>query len=458
MNKNRFKTGALTLSLLASAVLASGAMAAVSESEAAKLGSSLTPMGAEKAGNAAGTIPAWTGGLAADAAAVGEDGFVSDPYPNDTPKFTITAQNFEQYKDNLSPGQIAMLKRYPDTYRLPVFETHRSATVPQRIYDAAQKNATQTKLVRGGNGLENFDTAVAFPIPQDGLEVIWNHITRYRGGSARRTVAQATPQVNGSYSLVKFVDEVVYTDTLTDYNAEKHGNVLFYFKQQVTEPSRLAGNVLLVHETLDQVKEPRMAWIYNAGQRRVRRAPQVAYDGPGTASDGLRTSDNLDMFNGAPDRYDWKLVGKKEMYIPYNAYRLDSPQLKYDDIIKAGHINQDLTRYELHRVWEVEATLKPGERHIYAKRTFFIDEDTWQAAVIDHYDGRDTLWRVAEAHAEYIYNDQVPLYAMETLYDLVSGRYLVMGMKNEEKNPYVYNYKANSNQYTPAALRNSGVR
>ncbi|TLX65442.1 DUF1329 domain-containing protein [Stutzerimonas nosocomialis] len=447
------KTGAFTLSLLAAS-----AMAAVSDSDAAKLGASLTPIGAEKAGNAAGTIPEWTGGLPENAAPVTDNGFVTDPFPNDKPKFVITAENVDQYKDNLSPGQIAMFKRYPDTYRMPVFETRRSAAMPQSIYDAAKRNATHTNLVRGGNGLENFDTAVAFPMPQDGLEVIWNHITRYRGGSARRVVAQATPQVNGNYSLVKFVDEVIYANTLTDYSPEKHGNVLFYFKQQVTEPSRLAGNVLLVHETLDQVKEPRMAWIYNAGQRRVRRAPQVAYDGPGTAADGLRTSDNLDLFNGAPDRYDWKLVGKKELYIPYNSYRLDSPELKYSDIVKAGHINQDLTRYELHRVWEVEATLKSGERHIYAKRHFFIDEDTWQAAIVDHYDGRGQLWRVAEAHALYFYNVQVPLYAMETLYDLISGRYLVMGMKNEERNPYTYNYKAHSNQYTPAALRNAGVR
>jgi len=458
MNKKKLKTGALTLSLLATALMTGHAMAAVSESEAAKLGNSLTPVGAEKAGNAAGTIPEWTGGLPTDAAAITPDGFVGDPYPGDQPKFTITAQNYEQYQDNLTPGQIAMLKRYPETYRLPVFETRRSAAMPQRIYDAAQRNATQTKLVRGGNGLENLDTAIAFPIPQDGLEAVWNHITRYRGGSARRVVAQATPQVNGSYSLVKFVDEVVYTDSLTDYNPEKHGNVLFYFKQQVTDPSRLAGNVLLVHETLDQVKEPRMAWIYNAGQRRVRRAPQVAYDGPGTAADGLRTSDNLDMFNGAPDRYEWKLVGKKELYIPYNSYRLDSPKLKYDDIVKAGHINQDLTRYELHRVWEVEATLKKGERHIYAKRNFFIDEDTWQAAIIDHYDGRGSLWRVAEAHSTYFYDVQVPLYAMETLYDLVSGRYLVMGMKNEEKHSFEFGFAAKAADYTPAALRASGVR
>lgn len=453
MKKLILTTGALTLTLLASAT-----MAAVAPAEAARLGDTLTPIGAEKAGNAAGTIPAWTGGLAVDAGSVNADGFVADPFPQDKPKFVITAQNYEQYQENLAPGQIAMLKRYPDTYRLPVYETRRTAAMPSSIYEAAARNATQTKLVRGGNGLENFNTAIAFPVPKDGLEVIWNHITRYRGGSARRVVAQATPQVNGDYSLVKFVDEVVYTNTLKDFDPARHGNILFYFKQQVTEPSRLAGNVLLVHETLDQVKEPRMAWIYNAGQRRVRRAPQVAYDGPGTAADGLRTADNLDMFNGAPDRYDWKLIGKKELYIPYNAYRLDSPTVKYDDIIQAGHINQDLTRYELHRVWEVEATLKKGERHIYGKRHFFIDEDTWQAAVIDHYDGRGTLWRVAEAHAQQFYNVQVPLYSMETLYDLVSGRYLVMGMKNEEKNPYTYNYEANSNQYTPAALRNSGVR
>jgi len=449
----------LQLSTLALALLLTrGALAAVSEAEAAKLGSSLTPIGAEKAGNADGSIPAWDGGLPTNAGAVDARGFLADPYAAEKPLFTITAQNVEQYRDKLSPGQLAMFKRYPDSYRMPVYPSHRSASLPASVFEAIRYNATHSKLVQGGNGLEDFRTAVPFPIPKDGLEVIWNHITRYRGGSVRRLVTQATPQANGSYSLVYFEDEFVFRDQLKDYDPNKPSNVLFYFKQRVTAPSRLAGNVLLVHETLDQVKEPRLAWLYNAGQRRVRRAPQVAYDGPGTAADGLRTSDNLDMYNGAPDRYDWKLIGKKELYIPYNSYEIASSDLKYKDIIKAGHVNQDLARYELHRVWHVTATLKSGERHIYAKRDFFIDEDTWQAVVIDHYDGRDNLWRVAEAHSLHFYNVQVPLYSMETLYDLISGRYLVMGMKNEEKNPYTYNYKANSNQYTPAALRNSGVR
>ena len=451
--KKLWQSGVLTLSLLATSV-----MAAVSPDEAAKLGTTLTPVGAEMAGNADGSIPAWTGGLPTNAGAVDPRGFLADPFANEQPLFTITAQNVEQYKDKLTPGQLAMFKRYPDSYRMPVYPTHRSASLPAAVLEATKQNAVNTRMVEGGNGLENFQTANPFPIPQNGLEVIWNHITRYRGGSVRRLVTQATPQANGSYSLVYFQDEFVFRDALTDYDSSKSSNVLFYFKQRVTAPSRLAGNVLLVHETLDQVKEPRLAWLYNAGQRRVRRAPQVSYDGPGTAADGLRTSDNLDMYNGAPDRYDWKLEGKKEIYIPYNAYKLDSPSLKYSDIIKAGHINQDLTRYELHRVWHVTATLKSGERHIYAKRDFYIDEDTWQAALIDHYDGRGTLWRVAEAHAQYYYDKQVPWYTVETLYDLLSGRYLALGMKNEEKQAYDFNYKASGSDFTPAALRQAGVR
>ncbi|MGB8974858.1 MAG: DUF1329 domain-containing protein [Pseudomonas capeferrum] len=454
MNKTRslLQAGVLGLSLLATSV-----MAAVSADEAAKLGSTLTPMGAEKAGNADGSIGPWEP-LSKTAGSVDGKGFLADPYGSDKPLFTITAQNADQYKDKLSAGQLAMFKRYPDSFRIPVFKTHRGSTVPADVFAAIKKNATQTTLVEGGNGLNNFDTAVPFPIPKSGLEVIWNHITRYRGGSVSRLVTQATPQQNGSFNPVYFSDQFVFRDKMKDYDPSNPGNILFYFKQEVTAPARLAGTVLLVHETLDQVKEPRKAWIYNAGQRRVRQAPQVSYDGPGTAADGLRTSDNLDMFNGAPDRYDWKLEGKKELYIASNAFKLDDPKLKYTDIIKAGHINQDLSRYELRRVWHVVATLKPGQRHIYAKRDFYIDEDTWQAAVIDQYDGRGQLWRVSEAHSQPYYNKEVPWYTLETIYDLQSGRYLALGMKNEEKRAYDFGFSASKADFQPAALRQSGIR
>ena len=445
--------GALALSLLATSV-----MAAVSPQEADQLGKNLTPIGAEKAGNAAGTIPEWTGGLAKNAAAVDANGFLSNPFAGEQPAFVITAQNADQYKANLSEGQLAMLKRYPETYKIPVYKTNRTVAMPQSVYDLAKQSALNTQLVDNGNGLDNFtQTRVfAFPIPKQGIEVIWNHLTRYVGGNTKRAMIQATPQTNGSYTLVRLEDEIAYPQYMN--GVDSNTTTMVFFKQRVTAPARLAGNVLLVHDSLNQVKEPRKAWVYNAGQRRVRLAPQVAYDGPGTASDGLRTTDNFNMFSGAPDRYDWKLIGKREMYVPYNNYELGSPKLKYDQIIKAGHINQDLTRYELHRVWEIEATLKAGERNIYAKRRFFLDEDSWGILASEMYDGRGQLWRVGEGYQSHDYNRQVSGTVAETLYDLVAGRYLVIGLNNEEKHANTYGHTANFSDFTPAALRNSGVR
>lgn len=455
MNTQKNLFGALVLSLLAGSV-----MAAVPASEVAKLGTSLTPLGGEKAGNSDGSIPAWDGGLPKDAAPVDANGFLGNPFADEKPLFVITAQNVGQYKDKLSAGQLAMFARYPDSYRMPVYTTHRTTNVPDEINAAARISAEKTSLVEGGNGLRNFTDSryYAFPIPQNGLEVIWNHITRYRGGNLRRNIVQATPQVNGSYTLVHFTDEVSFPSGMTGLDPAKAENALLFFKQQVTAPSRLAGNVLLVHDSLDQVKEPRMAWLYNSGQRRVRRAPQVAYDGPGTASDGLRTSDNFDMYNGAPDRYDWKLVGKREMYIPYNNYAINSPDVKYSDILKVGHTNSDLARYELHRVWEVEATLKAGERNIYAKRRFYVDEDSWQIAASEMYDGRGQLWRVGEAMIYQHYVAQASGYAFEALYDIIGGRYLAIGMMNEEKHSIEFGIETSAKDYTPAALRNAGVR
>lgn len=450
----------LTSASLALMLLASSVMAAVSPQQADQLGTSLTPLGAQKEGNANGSIPAWTGGLPKTAGQVGANGFLADPFASEKPLFIITAQNAEQYKDKLSAGQLALFKRFPQSYRIPVYPTHRSATIPPDIMKLAKDSALHVTSTDDGNNLANFADSgyYAFPIPSNGVEVVWNHITRYLGGSYQRSFIQATPQVNGDYTAVRFEEEQVYPRQVTDLPAGDAQNLLYYYKQRVTSPARLAGTVALVHETIDQVKEPRRAWVYNAGQRRVRRAPQLAYDGPGTASDGLRTADNLDMFNGAPDRYDWKLIGKKEMYIPYNSYRLESSALKYDDIVKAGHLNPDHTRYELHRVWEVEATLKPGQRHVYAKRHMYLDEDTWQLAEVDHYDQKGQLWRVAEGHALYRYDEQASYFAAETLYDLISGRYMVVGLRNEEPRNTEYGLTAKNFEFTPAALRSDGLR
>lgn len=453
------KTLKSVLSGAVALAVAHSAFAKVSPSEAAKLGNELTPLGAEKAGNADGTIPAWTGGITKPPAGYKVGDHHPDPYPNDQVLFTITAANAAQFEDKLSPGIMEMFKAYPGSFNIPVYTSRRTASSPQYVYDATKANATRTELVEGGNGLKNAAIGTPFPIPQNGLEVIWNHIVRFRGVTVTRDTGQATPTRDGAYTMVKFRDELdqLYTrEGITPQQLEEE-NMLFYFKQWVLSPARLAGTALLVHETLDQIKKPRQAWTYNTGQRRVRRAPNVAYDAPGTAADGLRTTDDFDLFNGAPNRYNWKLLGKKEMYIPYNSYKLHSDQITYDEIIKPGHINPDYTRWELHRVWVVEATLKEDTRHIYKKRVFYIDEDSWQIAVTDIYDNSDELWRVGFAYALNYYEVPTLWSTLDVIHDLKAGRYIAIGLDNEDS-MYDFTIERSESDFTPAALRRAGRR
>ena len=448
--------------VLAAAGVAGIAAAGVTAEQAARLGADLTPMGAEKGGNAAGTIPAWNGGIksAADAGAPGfkPGGHHPDPYASDKPLYKIDASNMSKYVANLTAGHKALLSAYKTSYFLNVYPSHRSAAFPQRIYDAVKGNATTPKLTGTGTGVTGAIGGPPFPIPQSGIEVIWNHILRYRADVAERYIGQAAVSRQGTYNLVKFHDETMVTYALPGATEAALDNVIVLFIQETTAPARLAGEILLVHETLDQSKEQRRAWLYNPGQRRVRRAPNVAFDNPGTGSDGLRTSDQFDLYNGSPERYDWKLVGKQEIFVPYNAYKLHSNKVKNDDIIKPLHINQDLARYELHRVWVLDATLKAGQRHLYKRRTFYIDEDSWQILVVDCYDDRDQLWRIQEGHSIEYYDVPTFWTTLELTYDLQAGRYLALGLDNEEPQTVDFNVKRTAADFTPAAIARRGTR
>lgn len=449
----------LITSALLMAMTYGSATAKVSQADAEKLGKSLTPLGGEMAGNADGSIPAWGGGITTPPAGYKPGDHHPDPYSADKVLFTIDKSNAQQYKDQLSPGLMKMFDVYPDSYKMNVYQSRRSASYPQYVYDATKKYATTSELVTNGNGVKGTAIGIPFPMPKDGLEAIWNHILRYRGVNAKRWGGQAAPTAGGSYTMIGFDDKMLlkYSDpSATPEQLAKH-NILFKFKQKVTVPARLAGTALLVHETMDQIKTPRQAWTYNTGQRRVRRAPNVAYDAPGTASDGLRTTDDFDMFNGSPNRYNWELKGKKEMYIPYNSYKLHSDSLKYDDILKPGHINPEHVRWEKHRVWIVEATLKDGVRHLYGKRTFYIDEDSWQIHVSDVYDNRNELFRLAVAYGINYYEVPTQWSTLDVYHDFNSRRYLAIGLDNEEE-MYSFSEEFKDREFTPAALRREGRR
>lgn len=407
--------------------------AAVSPEEVARLGTMLTPQGGEKAGNADGSIPAWDGGLTTPPPCYkGKGHRYCDPYADDARLFSITAQNMAQYRDQLSAGQLAMLEKH-QSYRIDVYPTRRSVAVPEYVDAATKRNAAQAQLISGGEGIAGAAIGIPFPIPKSGVEPVWNHKLRYRGSGGRRWNTQIPVMPNGSYVPAKLREDARFEYSLPDATPESINNVAIYFLQVTMAPARLAGTIGLIHETMDQVKEARRVWAYNGGQRRLRRAPSVAYDNPGQAADGLRTNDQTDVFNGATDRYTWKLVGKREMFVPYNAYKAHSDQLKYKDIVHRNHLNPEVLRYERHRVWVVEGEVKPTTSHLYARRVFYIDEDSWQIVLVDLYDNRGNLWRWQEAHAFQAYDTRVFSSAVETVYDLTANRYLAMALNNEDE-------------------------
>ncbi|QJR82610.1 DUF1329 domain-containing protein [Alteromonas pelagimontana] len=449
-----FIAAAISLSFASTLV-----MAKISTEEAKKLGETLSPLGAEKSANADGSIPAWNGGITKPPADYDVGDHHPDPYPHDKMLFEITASNYKDYANLLSEGQKKLFEIYPETFRMPVYETRRTASNPQFVYEATKANATRAELIAGGNGLTGAAIGIPFPIPQDGLEAIWNHILRYRGEAVQRFGGQAAVTSSGDYNVIGFDEQLLIQYAKANATPEQllQDNILFMFKQKVTEPARLAGTALLVQETVDQIKEPRKAWTYNTGQRRVRLAPNIAYDTPGTAADGLRTTDDFDMFNGSPNRYNWELKGKKEMYIAYNNYKLHSDSVTNEDILQPHHINPDLTRWEKHRVWVVEATLKDGFRHIYQKRVFFIDEDSWQIQVADMYDNRNELYRVAFAYGVNYYEVPTQWSTLDVYHDLNSRRYLAIGLDNE-KPMYDFSIRPRDVEFTPQALRREGMR
>lgn len=467
LNKTLLACSALALAL----GIAGTAQAKVGADAAKELKSTLTPFGALRAGNGKDVmtgdgIPAWEGGItkAQIPASYKKAGqHHPDPYAADKPLFTITGQNYKQYGDKVPKGLQALFQTYPDSFKMPVYQSRRSHSAPDWVNENTLRNASAGTLAAGGNGLDNVYGGIPFPIPtgnneEQALQVIWNHTMRWRGVFVVRRAAEVAVQRNGDYSLVVSQQEVYFRY----YNPKGSvkdlaDNVSFYYLAFTKSPPRLAGGAVLVHETIDQKALPRQAWGYNAGQRRVRRAPNLAYDTPIAAADGLRTADDTDMFNGSPDRYDWKLLGKEEMYIPYNNFEMDSPKIAYKDLLTKGHPNPGFARYEMHRVWVVEATLKPGARHLYAKRRFYLDEDSWSIAVADQYDNRGELWRVSEAFLKNYYEVPTTWSALDVFHDLRSKRYHAQYLDNEEDTTLDFSQAVPGDSYfSPAALRRRG--
>jgi hypothetical protein len=423
----------LWAALFAAVVLPAAAKAP--PAEVAKLGKELTPVGAIRAGNQDGTIPEWK--------PLPQKGPLKGYWPSypdmeaEKPLFTITAKNVGQYADKLTEGHKELLKRYPDSYRMNVYPTHRVANFPKEILDGSIVNAGKAEL-KGVDDPQGAGLGVPFPIPQSGAEAIWNHKTKFRGNTFRRYNNQMIVQADGKYSMTKIIEDVkfYYNNPQIKPALElKPGVVSIKYVSEIVAPPRLAGTFILVHEKAGTGPEGRAAWLYAPAIKRIRRAPAVCCDNPYEGTDGHQFYDQVDMFNGVLERFTWKLVGRKEMYIPYNSYKIAGNKVKYADIARPKHVNPDLPRYELHRVWVVEADNLPNLRHTFGKIRFYIDEDSWNIVARDNYDHQGQLMQLQEGHLIYGSNVMASTTIPEVIYHFNSGRYFVTAMDNEDQPP-----------------------
>lgn len=435
------------------------ALAGVPPEVAARLSQDLTPFGAERAGNADGSIPEWTGGLQTPPPGYETGMHHIDPFADEVPLFTITSANEAEYEARLTGVSRAMLRHWADTYEMNVYPSHRTCATPQWVYASIANNAIVGELEDGGNGVLNAIHGQPFPIPSGGLEMIWNHMLNYLPNKITRQFAAIVPTRGGNFTPYIAQDDAIINWTNPDYgSAADLDNIMALYILHTLAPSRVAGGVILVHESLNMRNGSRQAWQYSPGTRRVRRAPDIAYDNPGTNSDGMGTVDSFGGYNGAPDRYDWRVVRKMEAYIPYNNYRLGSPDLEYRDIIQMPHINPDLVRHELHRVWVLEANLRPNTRHTYARRVFYIDEDTTGIVQAEIYDSRGELWRLQEGYPTVAYEVPACIGVAGISYDLNNGRYIIGGLLNQEGPINFFANELREDRYTPAQIRRLGTR
>lgn len=447
----------LTGLLLLPALIANTGLAGVTPEQAARLGQDLTPVGAERAGNEDGSIPPWdpAGTVIPKDFVPGSDHYI-DPYREEQPLYTIDLGNWQDYAEILTEGSRGLLQKLgPSGFKINVYPTKRVAEAPDWVYRNAKENATRATLTADGQKIEGNLPGPPFPLPQSGLEALWNHMVRYAEpasqhydvyyvGSNGKPILSTTGYSAATYPAFETPEELVGDKPW----AKLRINYL--------APARRAGEILLIHEPgADYTKgKGRKAWQYLTGQRRVRLAPAVAFDTPNPAVAGTATYDDAGIWNGSPERYTWVLAGKKEMIVPASNYQLLFER-EVEDILGEKFIAPEYTRWEKHRVWIVEGTLKDGLRHLYKKRRIYINEDTWSAAAGETYDGSGKLWRVQFAYTAKLYDRKASAGASGS-YDLIQGIYNLNGKPIPGK--FSNGVDKGSKYFTPKGLARGGVR
>lgn len=420
----------------------------------------LTPIGAEAGPSSDGVIPAWTGGITPDrwpeSYAKGER--LVDPFSTDTPTAIITAANMEQYARYLSDGHKALLKRY-DSYRMPLYPTRRSVSYPERIYKATRDNADRAKLV-GSDSLSGAFLGFPFREPESGVEAMWNHRVRYRGDSVMLRSEQAVVQTDGSVERRLFQTERVYFryGNLQDPVDIDRQNILLYYLSWFSRDRAGVDFLALVHETANAADKGRALWVLPERANRLFRIPPVGYDQPFPGSGGIYFVDMIDMYNGAFDRYNWRLIGKRQLIVPYNNFGLVDGSVEQSRLLQGQHPDPSAMRYERHRVWVIEATERPGKSHSFGKRLFYIDEDSWNVVLVENYDEEGNLWRFQEGHLVPLYNVQAANAMPVVTYNFPDGRYFINRMIGHTEPPQYDVPGISAGDYLPSRVKSRYAR
>lgn len=438
-----------------------GAQAA-STSDAAGSGAALTVFGAEKAGTADGSIPVYDGGLTkAPAGFVADSGTWPDPYKDEKPLYSISAANMAQYADKLTAGEQALLQRFP-TERIDVYPTHRTMHYPQWVIDNTVKNAGSAKLTGkvDGDGVEGAFGGVPFPTPKSGYEVMWNSLLSFqRTQYTIKNDGAYLVDSSGSRTEMPVLDVVEYRPYFDQGLAGGKFHGMFdRLWVQTTTPPVTAGTAALIDYPINYTESDQNSWAYFPGQRRTRMAPDYKYDTPASNYGGVVFWDENNLFRGRMDRFNFKLIGKKEVVIPYNDYKLS--QLPVDEVYGPKHVKPEAVRWELHRVWVVEATLKPDARHAYSKRVFYIDEDSWDLVEADGYGQDGKLWRVGLDFPFAYYDNGGGMFASSWgFYDLQKGNYFVLFTAGSKGTPQlrVADKLEKPALFTPAGMAGTGL-
>lgn len=420
----------------------------------------LTPMGAEIAGNKAGTIPAWSGGITSPPAGYQKGQAHPDPFANDGVLFSISAQNLAKYDAHITALDRYLITTYPETYRLPVYETRRSCSLPTFAYDALARNAENAKLTNNGNGIENAVITSPFPLPRSGVEVYWNHNLHYKGFKLKQKISGGTVNKGGQYTHVVREDRKLgyyYDPALTDYSSINNKEMSWLAIW--SSPSKISGAGFSMINFIDQQIDPRSGFMFKPDTRKIRQAPAAAvtFDAPLTSGEGTRVSDDMFLGNGSPERYDWTLIGKREIYIPYNAYKASQTNIALEDLLHPSHLNPDLLRYELHRVWVVEAKLKPDTNHIYHRRVLYFDEDSWIAVAAELYNEKDEFIAGQHGFIKNYYEVPACMQEFDVKYVFDTERYNIDNVKIEY-GPADMDADLSENDFGAAALRRAIAR